>query len=492
MNQLSRILAGTALVASLVACRASEGGRPDSTTFAATGASERRLALRDEAPPEAPGSVVAIQWTDFDLTLWNDPGFRKRFTESYIAATDIEPTVTEKEREHLQQVMEFIGAGKIDKALGTLTKQGGPASSAVFDFMRGNLHFQAEEFSLAAEAYSVAVEKASNFRRAWKNLALVQVRANEFAPAATALTRVIELGGGDSITYGLLGYAYTNLEQHMSAESAYRMAVLLDPITPDWPMGLARSFFKQRRFAEAVTLLGSLLEKSPDRADLWMLQANAYIGLQEPLRAAENFEIADRLGAANFESLSTLGNIYLNEQLFEPGVDSYLRALELQPEGELKRFFGALNVLRARGAHSEAEALLDGIERIVGDKVLPDDRKELLKARVRLAAATGEGEADATVLEEIVQLDPLDGEALILLGQHYGKQGDAERAAFYFERAAGLEEFEADAKVRHAQLFVGLGQYREALPLLRRAQSIRPRENIQKYLEQIERAAQGR
>jgi tetratricopeptide (TPR) repeat protein len=86
----------------------------------------------------------------------------------------------------------------------------------------------------------------------------------------------------------------------------------------------------------------------------------------------------------------------------------------------------------------------------------------------------------------------LDGEALILLGQHSSRAGETEKAIFYYERAASLEEFEADAKVRHAQLLVKHGRYEEALPLLHRAQQLKPRDNLQDYLEQVERAAKSR
>jgi hypothetical protein len=57
---------------------------------------------------------------------------------------------------------------------------------------------------------------------------------------------------------------------------------------------------------------------------------------------------------------------------------------------------------------------------------------------------------------------------------------------------ASLEEFEAEAKVRHAQLLVKHGRYEEALPLLRHAQQLKPRDNLQDYLEQVERAAKSR
>ncbi len=112
--------------------------------------------------------------------------------------------------------------------------------------------------------------------------------------------------------------------------------------------------------------------------------------------------------------------------------------------------------------------------------------------RARIAVAEGAGDEEAKVLEQIVQLDPMDGEALILLGQHAARAGDAEQAVFYYERAENIEGVEADAKVRHAQLLVGQGKYAEALPLLRRAQELKPRDNIQQYLEQVERAAQSR
>lgn len=444
------------------------------------------------SPTSAPAAAIAVQWTDFDLELWQDSKFRRRFTESYLGETEIEPRVTHDELERLQQAIELIGEEKIEKAVALLQKYNGPSASAVFDFTLANVYFQQEELFQASVSYRDAVEKYPKFRRAWKNLALVHVRRGEFQEGAAAFARVIELGGGDGITYGLLGYAYSNLEQHMAAESAYRLAVLLDPVTPDWSTGLARSFFKQKRYAEAATVCGNLLEQDPDRSDLWLLQANAYIGLGQPLRAAENFEIASSLGAASFDSLVTLGDIYVNEHLHDLGVASYLRALELRPDGDVSRVLRATRLMTANGAHEECRRLLDGVEEHAGTTLDEQERKELLKVRVRLAAASGAGDEEALALEEIVALDPLDGEALILLGQHCSRVGELERAAFYFERAASMEAFEADAKVRHAQMLVGQRRFDEAIPLLKRAQSIRPRESIQKYLEQVERAGQAR
>ncbi|NBQ15282.1 MAG: hypothetical protein EBU31_11930, partial [Proteobacteria bacterium] len=60
------------------------------------------------------------------------------------------------------------------------------------------------------------------------------------------------------------------------------------------------------------------------------------------------------------------------------------------------------------------------------------------------------------------------------------------------ERAARIESFAANAKVKMAQVYVGQSRFDEALALLRDAQSIKPREDVARLIEQVERAAKGK
>jgi predicted Zn-dependent protease len=80
----------------------------------------------------------------------------------------------------------------------------------------------------------------------------------------------------------------------------------------------------------------------------------------------------------------------------------------------------------------------------------------------------------------------------MLLGQHYFRQNEPDRAIFYYERAESLEAYEAVAKIRHAQVLVSMNRYTDAIPLLRRAQEVKPLEDIARYLEQVERIAKSR
>jgi tetratricopeptide (TPR) repeat protein len=427
-----------------------------------------------------------------ESSVWTDPVFRNQFLGTYGALADVEPRVTAAERDQMEKLIPLLGTDRKAAAqqLEKMLKQ--PDASAVIDFTLGNIHFQEDDMDRAVEHYHNAIKKFPSFRRAFKNLGIIHVRAGRYAEAVKAFTRMIELGGGDGYTYGLMGAAYAGVDDHIAAESAYRMAALLMPDTLDWKLGLARSLFRQRRYADASALCDALIARHPDRADLWLLQANAFIGMKDTAKAAENFEFVNRMGKATAASLNTLGDIYVNEQLLDLAADTYARALSLEPGKGVSRAMQAAEVLAARGALPQAKSLIARIKTTPGVEMDVNAQRKLLKLEARLAVADGAGGEMARVLEEIVAVDPLDGEALMLLGQHYGRSGEPDRAIFYYERAANIEAFEAPAKLRHAQHLVSMAKYQDAVPLLRRAQELRPQDEVARYLEQVERIARAR
>jgi len=425
------------------------------------------------------------------LGIWDDPEFQKQFLGSYGFQAEIEPRVTAVEREQLEQLLPLLGSDAGAAAV-QLDKLATPSASAVFDFTLGNVYFQQERLDRAAEHYRTAVFKFPSYRRAHKNLALIHVRKGEFAEAVTELSRVIELGGNDGLTFGLLGYAQASLEQYVAAESAYRSAMMLQADMLDWKLGLTQTLLKQQKYGEAATLCEELIARYPERAELWLLQANAYIGMGKPLDAAQDYEILRRMGQATLQSLNVLGDIYVNEGLWDLAGGAYGEALDADPQQSLDRPLRAVEVLAQRGALTQAKTLLERVERSRGGNLEDPARIKLLKLAARIAVAEGTGGNAVDVLEQVVALDPLDGEALMLLGQHYAGADDADRAIFYYERAESLGEFAAEANVRHAQLLVSQSRYAEALPLLKRAQELKPRDDVARYLDQVERAARAR
>ncbi len=435
-------------------------------------------------------TLVAIRRSDGQSNLdaiWHDPVFQTQFIGGYGINSDIEPRVTPDEIELLEKIRPMM-ADNLPKAESTLTKQMKPDCSAILDFTLGGIQFQQDRIVEALGNYKTAVSKFPSFRRAWRNLGLIHVRRGDYGDAINAFTRMIELGGGDAYSYGLLGFAYASKQDYQAAEAAYRNALLLQPENTEWRLGLTRCVFKQEKYEDAATLLDALIERYPDNADFWLLQAHTYLGMKQPLKAAENLESLDLLGKATVDSLHTLGDIYVSEDLMDLAARAYLRGIDLDAEQPLDRPIRSAEVLAARGALDQARQVVAHLREVRESQMDEPQRRRLLKLEARLSMAEGGGSsATAVVLEEIVKLDPLDGEALMLLGQYYSRNGEPDRAIFYYERAESIEAFEVNALIRHAQVLVGMGRYADAVPLLRRAQEIKPRDDIARYLEQVER-----
>ncbi len=424
--------------------------------------------------------------------IWNDPVFKKQFIAAYGINSEIEPRVTPEEVEILEKIRPLM-ATDLPQAEEQLQKEMKPDCSAILDFTLGGIRFQQDEMDAALANYRTAVAKFPSFRRAWRNIGLIHVRNGNYDDAITAFTRMIELGGGDAYSYGLLGFAYASKLDYQAAEAGYRNALLLQPENTEWRLGLTQCVFKQQKFEDAATLLDGLIERYPEKAEFWLLQAHTYLGMKQPLKAAEDLEAVDLLGKATVDSLHTLGDIYIAENLFDLAARAYRRAIDADAGQALARPLRAAEMLASRGALTQARQVAARVREVWEGQMEEADRRKLLKLEARLSVAEGAGSDDtAGILEEIVELDPLDGEALMLLGQHYSRQNEPDRAIFYYERAASLAAFEVNAKIRHAQVLVDMGRYADAVPLLRSAQEVKPRDDVSRYLEQVERIAKAR
>ena len=419
--------------------------------------------------------------------FWQQPSFQRALAESYLRGSEVEPQLTQREAQFRTEVLDLISKSEIDDAISRLQSLQG--DNAVFDFMLGNIYFGQNKFPEAVLEYSKAVAQMSNFRRAWQNLALAQMRNTQYEAARDAFVRVVSLGGTSAQTYGFLGMMHAQTGDYVAAESAFRMVMMMQPEEERWRMMLAQALFQQGRFGDGASLAGVLLEKNPNRSDLWLLQANAFVGMNETSKAAANLEIVHQLGGSTYDSLSLLGNIYFNDESFDLAVDAYLRAAEVGKDKDHKPMLEVANRLAARSAYTESRRLVDGIESTYGAQLDQPARISLRKLQARLAVAAGATGEQIALLQQIVEDDPLDGDALIQLARHYQQAGDSQSAILRYQQAAHNEKFAAEARVLHAQLLIADNRFAEALPLLRQAQSVKRREDVQKLIDYVERVA---
>jgi tetratricopeptide (TPR) repeat protein len=220
------------------------------------------------------------------------------------------------------------------------------------------------------------------------------------------------------------------------------------------------------------------------------LQANIHIQREQPAKAALSLEMLRRAGKANPTTLYLLGDLYMAQESRDLALGAYLEAIDKDSGANPAKALRAAQILVSRGAWTEANQMFAKIHQ-ASTALAGADELKLLKLESKAAMANGAGDKAITTLEQIVQKDPLDGEALLLAGDYYSKNGQKEKAELRYQTAAGISGFEAEAFVKHAQLLVQSQKYAQATELLKKAQKVKPRDNVQRYLEKVEQLARN-
>lgn len=435
------------------------------------------------------GPAAAQQKPWSGRSVFDDPEWQARFLGSYGFLSGAEPDIRDDEVEVLREAIELMKTDRTAAAV-RLQEEIGDDSSAALDFVLANLYFQNDQLDSAMKYYRSAIAKFPDFRRAHKNLGLLLVQRSDFAGALQHISRAVELGDRDGRNYGLMGYAYINRENYLSAEQAYRNAILQDPETKDWKVGLARCLLAMERYKEAVALFDELIAGNPDDSTYWMLQANAYLGLERPAAAAVNLEAVRMMGKAQHASLVLLGDIYMTLGIPELATAAYLEVIETdQGATQFKTAYRAANLLVRIRSFGEAEKVLASIDERYAAKLTNEEQLEVMTLKAKAARGQGREKEAAKILETVVDRDGTRGDALLELAAYYRAQDDRERALFLIERAENLEDYEHPALLTHAQLAVGERDYAKAAELLRRAQQIQPEPRVERFLAKVEEAA---
>ena len=484
--------------------------------------------------PERIVTVAVDETSDRRLSAvenyFDSPEFQRDLERSFVSRGKKEPPLSEDEIDALPKIYELIRDEDYDRALRRIEQEIEDEPTANYWYLAGQIHFQNGRHELAAAAYDNAIELFPNFLDAWSRKAILHMKLTaddrfaelppdqaggkavafereQYEEAAEALREVLRLGAVDERTYGFYAMTQLYFEHYMKAEMAFRSALMLSEsnshFEENWKTGLAQTLLRQRRYADAAALLGELLETDPSRADLWLLQGNAYLGTGKTEDAAANFQIADELGGASAAALDLLADIYTNDGLSELATQTYLRAFEEGSRSPSRALRGARLMLQ-RGEVESVMSLLAGIEASLGDSMSADDTADMLKLKAQVAVRQGDAESNIEILEEIleeiIENNPLDGDALILLGDALGRQAaqldddsasdtKLAEAGQAFATAAAIEGFEADALLKHARLLVGRKRYEQAVPLLKASLQANDRENVRAYMKEVERAA---
>lgn len=453
------------------------------------------------------GSALAEPF-DIPKEQFRSKEFIKGFVGAFGFLSPVEPKVDREESELLIELSELFSDGRFREAEARIvnfikerknpTEEGVEPKdvSAALVFQLAQLYYMNDRTKDAERAYKLAIERHPDFRRAHKYLGLLYASEDRISEALPHLKRTLALGEADQLIFGLLGYAYTQEGKPLAAEGAYRQAYLLNPDESQWKSGLALTLYQQEKWVEAAAMLGELLTETPEAGDFWKMQANCYLNMGEPLRAATNFEAMRLKNLADEATLNTLGDIYTDQRKPLLALGAYLAALEMSETVNVQRSLKTAEVLADYGAPRESAEYISAI-RSKGVTLSRDEQVRLKLVELTIAKETGEIDRVGTLLTEILAIDPTNGEARIENGLYYERQAETadEEEAGQLLATAGAqfklamnsqdEDIRYTATRSYGQMQVRQREYVDALSYLEQAVAMKPSDNLRRYVRQV-------
>jgi len=403
----------------------------------------------------------------------------------------LEPTVTGEEARLLNAAM-IVASTNASAAIRMLQAEITDRASPALDFAVGNLCFQQEHLDAAARAYRAALMKLPKFRRAVMNLGRIHLLQGETGPAIELYQALVTDGRADADIFLLLGHALLMEDCPVSAETAYRQALLLRPRDRGAMLGMTKCLLRQERYVEAQALLRELMRMDPDNRELWSLQSNAFLAVGKTDAAARALENARRLGCADAEMLAALGDLYLDRDQPEDALDAYSVAFGVEAPS-VPRMLRAVQGFLMLHDHTRAGEMVDRINGVLQrnpDAMTDSEGVKLLRLRGEVAQQRGNMKQAMSFYEKLLRRDPLDGRTMLLVADLQRDLGRLEDAVMTCERAARVPGSEADALVRQGRIEVERGCYGRAVQLLEAAQAFRDQPHVKRYLEQVRRLAE--
>jgi len=422
-----------------------------------------------------------------DANFWSDPEFLDRFLGTMSPRITVEPRLGPEDKTFLEE--EFLPVILTDKVAAQamlVEKTKNPDSNATYSMILANMYYQGGQLQQAVRSYEDAISKHKDFARAHENLGFLYFQLGNKEKTLEHFTSAVKLGAVDKNIYAILAYLFFEKEQFIAAETSYRSALIYEVENEDWEYGLAKSILFQRKFQDAAGLFDRLITGAPEQAEYWRLQADAYIGLDDMLSAASNYEVLRRMKKITAENLITLGDIYVEHGFIEASLSVYKEAIQQKGRLNVEKPIAAAATLIEAGFVDAASEVLAEIDKTYGGSLDSKLSFQVRKLKAKIQAESGQASADIIpVLEEMASQNPLDGDVLILLADYYSTAGNFEKAEFLYERAQNIGRFEDKALFHYGKALVAKEKYRDALRAIERAQDINPKDHVEEYLNGV-------
>ena len=258
-------------------------------------------------------------------------------------------------------------------------------------------------------------------------LALVKFHANQFAESEKLVQELLDAGHQSGEIYQLLGWCREEQRHHQDAVRAFQEAIKLEPTNVTSYLDLGKILLTERRLVPALELTKRTANAFPESSHVFVLK----------------------------------GSVELAAALFTDAVDSFSRALQLDPSSA-DASIGLARAQFGSGMTQQAETTLErAIANFPNKAPLELELAQLLLKQAE-TGDEGAGARAEQLLKSAVALDDTLAEAHYQLGELELARGQAQRALIHLEKAAKLNPTSAKTHFALSRAFRRLGRNEEA------------------------------
>jgi tetratricopeptide (TPR) repeat protein len=221
----------------------------------------------------------------------------------------------------------------------------------------------------------------------------------------------------------------------------------------------AQAYDRHQEFERVVALLRKRVLVDPNNPTFHRQLGLVQSRLGQRDEAFAELALADLLGGADAETLTTIGQIHLDADRLEDAEVAARRAIVMAPDHREARYVLGRTLLR-QGRPADAREQLDAFQRLRA-RAMDDQRRtfeiDTLRAVAARESAAGQHDQAAATWLGIVERLPVAPDVRIAAAEALAASGQLEAAAMQFEKAASLGAG-PDAQRRLAEVYAQLGR----------------------------------
>jgi tetratricopeptide (TPR) repeat protein len=308
-----------------------------------------------------------------------------------------------------------------------------------------------------------------------------------FAVVFGALLAFAQTNSDDALVrHAELAAAAMRGGQYASAETNYRAVLKLQPGMAEAWMNLGLSCYLQRKYGDAVRALSSGLRIRPEMSNALLFLGLSHFHLNRSEEAAKVLDLYVKLSPADFQGLYFLGLSRLALEQYDAAERALRAARDVDPKNLDVHYHLAQVYLGKARKHPDSASQMWPLYQQATESIAAVDPNSFRIAQLRAGfyEVTGKKSEAVAELEQVLSNDPKVRGLHYTLGCLYLERLQYDKAIEHFRRELQLDSPYPRTWLQLGHSLIAISKPAEALPLLKRAIEIEPKDRGAAWLDQ--------